>query len=301
MSKHSALRVGGPADLFYQATDLDEFAELTATAQQLNIPIFVIGHGSNILVSDKGVRALVIYNGCEKIVPGEESYAETGAPFKEVFLKNAQAGLSGLEFAVGIPGTLGGALVSNAGAYRKNIADLLIDLQVVYQGERLTVSPDWMQFSYRDSRLRQNPALPIALLAVRMKLAPRDTRKIFAEAREYQRRRILSQPPGPSVGSFFKNVYDNALAEKIVELPEGHKAAGVVPAGYLIQACGLKGLRLGGAGFSGKHANFILNFGGATASEIKKLASMAKKAVYDKFGAMLEEEALYVGEEDEQP
>lgn len=296
MEHHTTLRVGGPADLFYRVTEIEEFANLVSWAQRLGIPTFIVGHGSNILVSDRGIRGLVIYNACTRMEIGEITYAETGVPFKELFLKTAQAGLSGLEFAVGIPGTLGGALVSNAGAYRSNIADLLLELDLVADGERIRVDPGWMQFSYRNSRLRRPGAPPTALLAVRLRLRKGNRRAIFTYARSLQRQRIERQPPEASAGSFFKNVYDHELAQRLPDLPPHFREAGVVPAGFLIAACGLKGYQIGGASVSRKHANFLINKSGATATEIRQLAEFVKRVVYERFGVWLEEEVLYVGE-----
>ncbi len=295
MRRHTTLRVGGPAALFYRVSNLEEFARISEWAQTHRVPTFIMGHGSNILVSDAGIPALVLYNACERAIIGEETYAETGIPIRELFLKAAQRGLSGLEFAVGIPGTLGGALVSNAGAYRQNIADLLIDIDLVVDGRRQRVSPDWMQFSYRDSRLRRPNAPPTALLAVRMRLTPDSKRAIFDRARHLQRQRIEKQPPESSAGSFFKNVYHRELAERLPNLPAPLKEAGVVPAGFLIEACGLKGYQIGGACVSRKHANFLINRGDATASDFYQLAHKVKQAVHERFGVWLEEEVLYVG------
>lgn len=296
MGRHTTLRVGGPADLFYRVTDLEEFANLASWAQRLQIPIFIFGHGSNILVSDRGIQGLVIYNACEDVQVGEKTYAETGIPFRELFLKTAQAGLTGLEFAVGIPGTLGGALVSNAGAYRQNIADLLMELDLVTGGERQQVSPDWMQFSYRDSRLRRRGVAPTALLAVKLQLKAGERRKIFTYARHLQRQRIEKQPPEASAGSFFKNVYNYELAQELLGLPNNFREAGVVPAGYLIMACGLKGYQVGGAIVAHKHANFLVNKSGATAADFSRLAQHVKQMVQKEFGVLLEEEVLYAGD-----
>ncbi len=296
LRRHTTLRVGGPAALFYKTHDLEEFARISIWAHEHAVPVFVMGHGSNILVSDKGIPALVIYNACQRMQIGEMTYAETGVPFRELFLKTAQAGLSGLEFAVGIPGTLGGALVSNAGAYRSNIADLLIEIDLVSEGVRQRVSPEWMQFSYRDSRLRRPNAPPTSLLAVRLRLKPDQRRAILARAREFQRQRILKQPPEFSAGSFFKNVYDRALAEQLSNLPEPMREAGVVPAGYLIEACGLKGYTVGGACVSRKHANFLINRGWATARDFEHLAQHIERVVFETFGVRLEREVLRVGD-----
>ncbi len=296
LDQYTTLRVGGPADLFYRATEVEEFAQVVISAHRMNIPTFILGLGSNLLISDRGIRGLVVYNCCRRICVGELTYSESGASFQQLFLKTAQAGLSGLEFAVGIPGTVGGALVSNAGAFRENICDLVENIDIVVEGERKLVGREWMQFSYRDSILRRPNPPRAAILAVTLRLRPGDRRQIFAKARELQRWRIERQPPNPSAGSFFKNVYDADLAQRLPNLPPALKEAGVVPAGYLIAEAGLKGLRIGGAMVSPKHANFLINAGGATATDLRCLADTVKQVVYEKFGVVLEEEVLTVGE-----
>jgi len=293
---YTTLRVGGPADLFYKATAVEEFAQVVIAAQELHVPTFILGLGSNLLVSDKGIRGLVVYNCCRRVEVGEITRAESGASFQQLFLRTAQAGLSGLEFAVGIPGTVGGALISNAGAFRENIGDLVQTIDIVVEGERRQVTKEWMRFSYRDSILRRPNPPRAAILAVTLRLRRGDRWHIFAKAREMQRWRIERQPPNPSAGSFFKNVYDAQLAQRLPSLPPPLKEAGVVPAGYLIAEAGLKGTRVGGAMVSVKHANFLINAGGATATDIRKLADLVKQAVYEKFGVLLEEEVLTVGD-----
>jgi UDP-N-acetylmuramate dehydrogenase len=293
---YTTLRVGGPADLFYKATAVEEFAQVVIAAQELHVPTFILGLGSNLLVSDKGIRGLVVYNCCRRVEVGEITRAESGASFQQLFLRTAQAGLSGLEFAVGIPGTVGGALISNAGAFRENIGDLVQTIDIVVEGERRQVTKEWMRFSYRDSILRRPNPPRAAILAVTLRLRRGDRWHIFAKAREMQRWRIERQPPNPSAGSFFKNVYDAQLAQRLPSLPPPLKEAGVVPAGYLIAEAGLKGTRVGGAMVSVKHANFLINAGGATATDIRKLADLVKQVVYEKFGVLLEEEVLTVGD-----
>ena len=250
------------------------------------------------LPSDKGVPGLVILNQARRIAAAKtgEVIADTGCSFQELFLKTAQAGLRGLEFAVGIPGTLGGALVSNAGAYRSCVSEFLTGLEIVVGGERKWVEPSWMHFSYRDSVLRRPHPPQAAVIRVRMQLPQGDPLAIYHEAREYQRQRISKQPPPASAGSFFKNVNDHALAARLDTLPAGPKAAGVVPAGYLIEAVGLKGFRMGGAMFGRRHANFILNVCNASASDIRRLAEFGNSKVEEQFGVALEEEVLYLGD-----
>jgi UDP-N-acetylmuramate dehydrogenase len=250
------------------------------------------------LPSDDGVSGLVILNRARRIAVAKtgEVLADTGCAFQELFLKTAQAGLHGLEFAVGIPGTLGGALVSNAGAYRSNVSEFITRLEVVSEGERKWVEPEFMEFSYRDSILRRSDPPKLVVLRVEMKLPVGCQKAIYDEAREYQRQRISKQPPPASAGSFFKNVNHPELSQSLPGLSDGMRNAGVVPAGFLIEAAGLKGFRMGGAMQGARHANFILNVGNATAFEIRRLAEHTKGVVMEKFGVQLEEEVLYLGD-----
>lgn len=298
MWPYSTLKAGGPADYFVVAPNADRLADVCIAAQSQDIRTTILGWGSNMLPSDKGVPGLVILNQARRIVVAKtgEVIADTGCGFQELFLKTAQAGLHGLEFAVGIPGTLGGALVSNAGAYRSAVSEFLTGLEIVQGGERKWVEPEWMHFSYRDSVLRRPNAPQAAVIRVRMQLPVGNPLQIYDEAREYQRQRISKQPPPASAGSFFKNVNDHELAEKLDTLSAGMKKAGVVPAGYLIEAVGLKGFRMGGAMLGSRHANFILNVGNASATEIRRLAEFASSKVLERFGVQLEEEVLYLGD-----
>jgi len=298
LKPYTTLRAGGPAAEFAVAGDIEQLAELATAAQAKGKRMTILGWGSNVLPADAGVPGLTILNAARriKIARTGEVVADTGCAFQELFLKAAQSNLRGLEYAVGIPGTLGGALVSNAGAYRSCVSEFLTGLEIVHEGKREWVSPDWMQFSYRDSVLRRSDAPNAVVVRVGMKLPLGEPKRIYDEAREYQRQRIGKQPPSPSAGSFFKNVNDAELAASLTSLPEGLKKAGVVPAGYLIEASGLKGFRMGGAMLGSKHANFVLNVGNATASDIRRLALHAKATVRERFGVELEEEVLYLGD-----
>jgi UDP-N-acetylmuramate dehydrogenase len=296
LRRYTTLRVGGLADLYFAATNTDELAEIVAAAQEQNIPYFLLGGGSNVCISDAGVRGLIVHNLCSRAEIGEITRVDAGYNFMTLFQKSARAALSGLEFAVGIPGSVGGALVSNAGAYRQNICDIVVDIDVVEGGERKTVEPSWMQFSYRDSRLRQPDASPATLIATTLRLTPKDRISIMARARDNQRQRIFKQPWYPSAGSFFKNVYDHNLVKLLPELPLPMKEAGVVPAGYLSASCGCKGLTVGGAQISARHGNFVVNRGNATAANIKELTGIVKTRVREKFGVDLHEEVLFVGD-----
>lgn len=295
---YTTLRAGGNAEKFCRVTDVAELADAISHTHHKNLPLTILGSGSNMLPSDHGVPGLVILNQAKRIAVARtgEILADTGCTFQELFLKTAQAGLHGLEFAVGIPGTLGGALVSNAGAYRSNVSEFITRLEVVHDGERKWVEPTFLEFSYRDSILRQPNPPKIGVLRVEMKLPVGDPKAIYDEAREYQRQRISKQPPPASAGSFFKNVVHAELAQSLPGLSDGMRKAGIVPAGFLIEAAGLKGFRMGGAMQGARHANFILNVGNATAFEIRRLALHTKGVVREKFGVELEEEVLYLGD-----
>lgn len=295
---YTTLRAGGAAESLALARTADDLATVVASAQLRGERVTILGWGSNVLPSDAGVPGLTIVNLTQslRVARTGEVIVDSGCGFQEVFLKTAQAGLRGLEFAVGIPGTLGGALVSNAGAYRSCVSEFLTRLEIVMEGERKWVDPSWMEFSYRDSVLRRAGAPNAVVLRIEMKLPCGNPKQIYDEAREYQRQRIGKQPPSPSAGSFFKNVQDRDLAAVLPGLTEGMRKAGVVPAGFLIEAVGLKGYRLGGAALGRRHANFIVNIGGATATEIRKLALHAKHTVAARFGVELEEEVLYLGD-----
>ncbi|MER3496694.1 MAG: UDP-N-acetylenolpyruvoylglucosamine reductase, partial [Armatimonadota bacterium] len=303
------LRAGGAAERFAIARSPEELAELVE--MEKGVPT-ILGWGSNVLPADAGVPGLVILNLARNIeIEGTTLTADSGAGMGDVFLAAAQAGLGGLEFGVGIPGTIGGALVSNAGAYRNEIGSLVTRLQVIElgeiecggtqeavirEGETKWVGPEWMAFSYRDSRLRAGERRREAILRVELQLVRENARRIYDLARENQRQRIGKQPPSASAGSFFKNVLDPELAQSLPALTDGMRANGVIPAGVLIEACGLKGLRLGGAAIGTRHANFLLNLGGASATELRSLAHHAQVRVFERFGAKLEEEVLYLGD-----
>jgi len=294
---YTTLKAGGRAEQFSVARSRDELAHHGLYAAQFGLRHTILGWGSNVLPSDLGVAGLVTVNAARQIKIFDDGMVEAdcGAAFQDLFLKTAQAGLGGFEFAVGIPGTVGGALVSNAGAYRNQVSAFLTEIEVVRDGVRQWLTPEFMKFSYRDSVLRAVDPPAIILLAVRFQLEKRDAKLIYDDSREFQRQRIGKQPPSASAGSFFKNVVDADLAQSIEGLTPGMREAGVIPAGFLIEQCGLKGKRFGGAMIGARHANFMLNVGGASASEIRRLAEHAAHQVKDRFGVVLEEEALYLG------
>ncbi len=294
---YTTLRAGGRAETFSACDTLVELETVVRYAHSKNQPLTLLGSGSNVLPSDQGVPGITVVNRAKGItVEGQEVTAETGCLLQDLFLRSAQNSLAGLEFAVGIPGTLGGALVSNAGAYRSNISEFLVSMEIQDNGERRWVDPSFMEFAYRDSVLRRPNPPSFVLLQVRLKLPRGNTKDIYDEARDYQRQRISKQPPPASAGSFFKNVNSKRLADSLDNLPERLRGTGVVPAGYLIEKAGLKGYRHKGAMFGERHANFILNVGNASASAIRELAELGKATVQKQFDVLLEEEVLYLGD-----
>lgn len=294
----TTLKSGGEAEYLAFARTKHELISLLQEAHSTEDPLTLIGWGSNVLPSSKGVPGRVIVNQAAElsIDPSGRVTATSGIGFQQLFLKAAQSGLKGLEFAVGIPGTLGGALVSNAGAYRGNIEHLLVELEVVIEGEVIRTSPKIMEFSYRDSVLRRPNPPKMVVTEVVLQLEAGDSKAIYDLARENQRQRISKQPPPASAGSFFKNVNDHSLADSLDNLPANLKKAGVVPAGYLIEKVGLKGKRFENCAFHPKHANFMTNLGGASPDSIRRLAEHAKALVRSQFHVEIEEEALYLGD-----
>lgn len=297
LAPFTTLKTGGAADYLRIVRSADEFAEAWEQARAEGYRRTVLGWGSNVLPADAGVAGAVVVNAARSIrIAGTgEVLAETGCSMQDLCLATLQKGLAGLAFAVGIPGTLGGALVSNAGAYRGEVSDHLQEIEILEDGQRRWVGKEWMEFGYRDSKMRRAGNVDAALLRVRFLLPQASQKTLYDEARNYQRQRIGKQPPTPSAGSFFKNVTDLELAARLEGLPPLLKGLGKIPAGFLIESLGLKGAQQGGAMVGKRHANFLLNVGDATASDIRALARRVQKEVFDAYGVRLEEEVLYLG------
>lgn len=297
LSRWTTLRSGGAAELLVAARSLDQLRRSVVLAHRYEIPLTLLGWGSNVLPSEQGLSGLVVINQADEYNFSDDGSvtASTGISFQEIFLKAAQRGLSGLEFAVGIPGTLGGALVSNAGAYRSGIGALVTDIEVVHNGEVKWTSPEILELSYRDSILRRPNPPRLVVTQVRLQLKPAPAKEIYDAARDFQRQRIGKQPAPASAGSFFKNVVDKELAAHIPGLTDGMRANGVIPAGFLLEQVGFKGRWGRGARFHWRHANFMTNVGQASPTAIRDLAREGASAVREKFGVELEEEVLYLG------
>ena len=280
MAKHTSFRIGGPADVLAQPGNEAELAELLKRAAHHAVPVTLVGNGSNLLVRDKGIRGLVIKlsNLFSSItVAGNVLTFGSGISLAMASKKAASLSLSGLEFAVGIPGTIGGAVYMNAGAYDGEMAKVVTSVQVMdRQGQSSQLKADELDFSYRHTAL-QNSGLIVT--SVTVSLQPGEAESIKAKMDDFSQRRIAKQPLElPSAGSMFKR-------------PVGYFA------GTLIEQTGLKGYTVGGAQVSTKHAGFVVNVGGATAKDVLQLIHDVQDRVLAAQGVQLEPEVLVLGEE----
>lgn len=278
MSKHTTWRIGGPAEIFLQPESVEELRQALQEAKQ---PCYVIGGGSNLLVADEGLAGTVIQLGgslCGLTINNQTIVAEAGVPLPLLARKAAEHGLSGLEFAAGIPGTVGGAVVMNAGAYQSQISNVVQQVLCCdRQGQLLTLDKEECAFAYRNSRFKQTSDLVI--VSVKMQLMPGKKEEIQLQMQKNTAARQAKQPVGyPSAGSIFKN-------------PTGDAA------GRLVEAAGAKGWRQGDAMVSEKHSNFIVNTGNATCADVLQLVERVKQAVKAQTGVQLEEEILLLGGE----
>ncbi len=279
MSAHTSFKIGGPADLFASVKSAEETAELIRLARSLGVAYMVMGNGSNMLVGDGGIRGLVIQIGkniADVAVDGNMITAGAGAMMSKVAAVAARASLSGFEPLSGIPGTLGGAVYMNAGAYGGEMKNVVKTVTYIDDnGDLHTVGNAECGFGYRHSVFSDGGKYIVSAV---LELQVGDERTIRAEMDEYSRRRSEKQPLSqPSAGSTFKR-------------PEGYFA------GKLIQDAGLMGYRIGGAAVSEKHAGFVVNTGGATAEDVLSLIEYIIDTVEKKFGVRLEPEVRLVGE-----
>ncbi len=277
LARHTTMRVGGPADLLVVAHDAAELAALVRFAREGAVPYVVLGRGSDLVVGDLGIRGLVILCRAEgHRIEGELLVAEAGLPLARAATLAQRAGLAGLEFGLAIPGTVGGAVWANAGAHGVDVASVLESATILRADgtERAETAED-LELTYRDSRLKRGSDL---VLAATFHLAPESPAVIKERLDDIRRWRREHQPIGlPSAGSVFRN-------------PPGDSA------GRLIEACGLKTRRVGGAAISAKHANFIVNDLGATAADVRHLAEEARSAVAARFGVELVYEVQFMGD-----
>ena len=278
MKNYTSFKVGGPAELFLSPEDAGQTAKLVRFCEKEEIPVFVLGKGSNLLVSDRGIKGAVIYTGKQcgiSLVNENTVRAQSGASLAQLCTFALENSLSGLEFAYGIPGTVGGAVFMNAGAYGGEMKDVLLNSEYVStDGTSGELDNEAMELSYRHSAY-ENSNLVITAASVR--LASADRNEIKSTMNDILARRKEKQPlEYPSAGSTFKR-------------PEGNFA------GALIEQCGLKGVSVGGAQVSEKHAGFIINRGGATAADILSLIKHVQARVKAQTGVSLETEIRLIG------
>jgi UDP-N-acetylmuramate dehydrogenase len=283
LARFTTMRVGGPADLFVVAHNRMELRALIRFAHARALPYVLLGRGSDVVISDRGVRGLVIQDRAEgSRIEGERYVAEAGVPMARAATETQQAGLTGLEFGLAIPGTVGGAVWANAGAHESDVAAILEWADVlVADGTEARLPVADLALAYRDSRLKREPREIVLAASFRLSGADADTVK--ARLDDIRRWRREHQPLGiPSAGSTFKN-------------PAGDSA------GRLIEAVGLKGRRVGGASVSEKHANFIVNDQRGTATDVRRLVDEVRDTVEERHGVRLEEEVVFVGDWDGWP
>lgn len=278
MSRHTTFEVGGPADVFVTPVTAEQLVDVLATCREAGAPVFVMGNGSNLLVADEGYRGVVVCTAGaldNAGVDGRTMRCEAGVSLKDASEMACELGLSGLEFACGIPGSVGGACFMNAGAYGGQMADVLESVHVVAQdGTERDIPVAELEAGYRTTRVRTED---LVVLWATFALAPGETERIRATMDDLTARREEKQPLDmPSAGSTFKR-------------PEGYFA------GKLIQDAGLRGARVGGAQVSEKHCGFVVNAGGATASDVRALIHHVQTEVERQFGVRLEPEVRMLG------
>ncbi len=279
MNRHTTFRVGGEAECMAVVETQDELSQLVSYLGRIEQEYFVLGNGSNLLVGDKGYRGIVVKLGPRlSAVRVEQDHiaAGAGALLSQVAFAARDAGLSGMEFAAGIPGSIGGGIVMNAGAYGGEMKQIVQMVRVMdKEGEILTLDNDTMEFGYRTSIIRNRPFI---VLGVVLKLTPGNRDEISAKMEELMKQRKSKQPlEYPSAGSTFKR-------------PEGYYA------GKLIMDAGLRGYRIGGAQVSEKHCGFVINSGGASAADIREVIEEVQERVRDRFHVRLEPEVIFLGD-----
>lgn len=284
LARHTTLGVGGPADLYFVAQGEEQLRAAFRLAREHGLPAFILGAGSNILVGDGGIRGLVIENRSGRVEgprpngDGLRVRAESGASLAPLARRLSLTGCAGLEWACGIPGTLGGALVYNAGAYGGCLQDVLVAARLLDEGGAIAeVGPEELALRYRGSALTRGILRGRLVLSLELRLMEGDPEALRRRVEELDARRRAAQPPGRNAGSMFKN-------------PVEH------PAWWLIDRVGLRGHRIGGAQISERHANFFLNLGEATAADVVALMNLARERVREQFGIELQPEVALVGE-----
>jgi UDP-N-acetylmuramate dehydrogenase len=280
LAPYTSARIGGPADMLLTVTSADGLAETVSRLWELDVPYVLLGGGSNVLVSDKGVRGVVVLNRAKEVRfdPGSKPKvrAEAGVVIANLARRSAAHGLSGLEWAAAVPGTVGGAVYGNAGAFGGDMSGSLIHAELLTGQGRETWPVEKMEYDYRSSILKRQ-TLKCVVLSAQLRLEHSTKEAASVKISEFSERRKATQPPGASMGSMFKN-------------PPGDFA------GRLIEAAGLKGTRIGTAEISPVHANFFINHGQTRADDVRALVNLARETVAEEFGVELELEIELIGE-----
>jgi len=299
IAKHTTFRIGGPAKYFVEVNSTKELKEALNYAKSNKLDFFLLGGGSNLLVSDEGFSGLIVKVKLNDLKIVENSVeAGSGVALAKVVNSSINENLSGMEWAAGIPGTVGGAVRGNAGAYGKTTGDVVESVRVLFieNMEIKNISSNKCKFCYRGSIFKKNP--DVIILSAKFNLKKGDKEKSQQEIKERIMQRISGQPKGVgSAGSFFLNpvVADEKLREEF-ERDTGKKPKDEkLPAGWFIARAGLQGKKIGGAMVSEEHANYIVNTGDATAEDVMILASMIKQKIRSDFGVQLTEEVQMLG------
>jgi UDP-N-acetylmuramate dehydrogenase len=286
LGRYTSLRVGGPARQFLATTDLTALARLLDAAREDDVAVLILGGGTNLLIADEGFDGVVVkYTAVghrTETEPGDRLLvrAAAGVNLSNLARRLAHEGLAGLEWAASVPGTVGGAVVNNAGAFGGCIADHLVDAEIVgTDGAVRTVAAADLRYAYRESVLKRGELGTVVVRSARLRVYRVEPELATARILELQARRTATQPRQLSAGSIFAN-------------PPGDYS------GRLVEAVGLKGERRGGAEISAQHANFIVNTGSATARDVLSLIRLAQDAVWDRFGIWLTTEVQLVGQWD---
>lgn len=304
MRDHFTMHVGGVADFYFEAKTIDDIKKAVDLAIENKIPYFVLGNGSNIIFSDYGFPGIIIKNMTNNIafmMEKSQVIVDAGVSLQKLILESVSHNLSGLEFLFGIPGTVGGGIYGNAGAYGQSIGDYVKSVTLLMPSDKSEIvqyDADWLDFGYRCTKLKELKGYnkPI-ILSAKIQLAQSRQEEIMRRLNKWKNDRLGRQPIGFSSGSFFKNPIPTGL-ESIVST--GRKSMPVLPkertAGFMLEKVGAKKMKVGGARISAKHANFIINSENAKAQDIRELAEQARNAVKERFDITLEEEVEYIGQ-----
>lgn len=302
LAPHTTFKIGGPARYFIEAKSAEEIKEAVLWAREKGVPYFLLGGGSNLLVSDDGFNGLVIkIKTASYKIQDTSVTAEAGAPLAKLVAESANNDLTGLEWAVGIPGTIGGAVCGNAGAYGHSTSEAVIHARAMDQNSEIVdFNNQDCHFCYRGSIFKES-GNKLIILETELKLIKGNSNEIKEKIKKIISERAGKIPHYPSSGSFFKNYIvdeksptSNLLLKNFPELKNNIKG-GKIATGYFIEQCDLKGKTIGGAQISEQHANFIINIGNAKAIDVLGLAEICKREVAKKFGVELEIEKKLIG------